>query len=381
MFTAAELLSLIEAIYAGILDEAAWQAAIAGLCRAFDGEAALLVLSDPQEIKVRTTIFVDIDADYRRSYFELAVQPDMHGFYHSLATYAHREALTGDEVAVVAADFARSRFYEEWLRAQRITDYVAAPMVASPTAQGALNIGRRRPRAAYGDREVEALRLIRPHLLRACQARLRLEDAHAEAAGAFAALDRIDHGVVLVDPHGGVVHANRAADGLLSRGDGLVARHATLACDHAEDGAALRRAIGEASTRRTEGSGGSLAVRRRSGRRPLSVLVAPLRTGEPAAPGRGATAMVLVSDPEARVAAPADGLRTAYGLTAAEARTVAALLDHGHLAEVAAALGVSLATVRTLLQRAFEKTGTHSQAELVRLMLAHRLPVGPASGS
>jgi DNA-binding CsgD family transcriptional regulator len=33
--------------------------------------------------------------------------------------------------------------------------------------------------------------------------------------------------------------------------------------------------------------------------------------------------------------------------------------------------------VRTLLQRAFDKTDTHRQAELVRLMLAHRLPAAP----
>ena len=46
MFTAAELLRLIEAIYAGILDATAWEAAIVGLCRAFGGEAALLALTD-----------------------------------------------------------------------------------------------------------------------------------------------------------------------------------------------------------------------------------------------------------------------------------------------------------------------------------------------
>ena len=43
----------------------------------------------------------------------------------------------------------------------------------------------------------------------------------------------------------------------------------------------------------------------------------------------------------------------------------------------AASLGVGLATVRTLLRRAFDKTDTHRQAELVRLMLAHRLPAAP----
>ena len=71
-----------------------------------------------------------------------------------------------------------------------------------------------------------------------------------------------------------------------------------------------------------------------------------------------------------------EALRAIYGLTAAEAQTAGALLDHVPLADMAGKLGVSLATVRTLLQRAFDKTDTHSQAELVRLMLAHQLPAG-----
>lgn len=69
--------------------------------------------------------------------------------------------------------------------------------------------------------------------------------------------------------------------------------------------------------------------------------------------------MVLLADPEAAVPAPGEALRASYGLTAVEARTAAALFDHVPLAEVADRLGVTLATVRTLLQRAFDKTGTH----------------------
>ena len=103
---------------------------------------------------------------------------------------------------------------------------------------------------------------------------------------------------------------------------------------------------------------------------------------------RLATAMVLVADPEAAPAAPGEALRASYGLTAAETRVAEALLEHERLAEVAASLGVSLSTVRTLLQRAFDKTGTHRQAELVRLMLAHQtpppaaaMPAAPASSA
>ena len=380
MFTAAELLPLIEAIYAGILDDAAWEGAIVRLCRALGGEGAALTLQDACSENLESLTLVEIDQSYKDSYAELARLPDMREAFRAVAKSEASGALTAEEMALAVPRIERSRFYDEWLRPQRCMDFVAAPLTPRPGTVGGIFVGRLGPAGQYGDGERGALRLLRPHLLRAIQARLRLNGAVAAARDALAALDGIDHGVVLVDAESSVVHANRAADASLRRGDGLGAARGVLACDHADDTATLRRLVGAASARGMEGSGGPMAVRRRSGRRPLSVLVAPLRTDRPVVPGRGATAMVMMSDPEATMPAPAEGLRLAYGLTAAEARTAAALLDHSHLAEIAAALGVSLATVRTLLQRAFDKTGTHSQAELVRLMLAHRVPAGPPSG-
>ena len=52
-------------------------------------------------------------------------------------------------------------------------------------------------------------------------------------------------------------------------------------------------------------------------------------------------------------------------------------LDADRLADVADNPGVTLSTVRTHLQRAFEKTDARRQSELARLLLAHRLPAGP----
>jgi DNA-binding CsgD family transcriptional regulator len=65
-----------------------------------------------------------------------------------------------------------------------------------------------------------------------------------------------------------------------------------------------------------------------------------------------------------------------YGLTAAEARVGWEVLDAPRLADIAARQGVTLATVRTLLQRVYAKTGTHRQADLVRLLLAPATPSG-----
>jgi DNA-binding CsgD family transcriptional regulator len=63
-----------------------------------------------------------------------------------------------------------------------------------------------------------------------------------------------------------------------------------------------------------------------------------------------------------------------YGLTAAQAQ-VAQMLAQGHHPSLAAEkLGVSINTVRTHVQRMFDKTGAHSQSALVGLLLSAEAP-------
>jgi DNA-binding CsgD family transcriptional regulator len=63
-----------------------------------------------------------------------------------------------------------------------------------------------------------------------------------------------------------------------------------------------------------------------------------------------------------------------YGLTAAQTQ-VAQLLAQGHDPSLAAEkLGVSINTVRTHVQRMFDKTGAHSQSALVGLLLSAEAP-------
>ncbi|MGK6315737.1 LuxR C-terminal-related transcriptional regulator [Neorhizobium sp. DT-125] len=62
-------------------------------------------------------------------------------------------------------------------------------------------------------------------------------------------------------------------------------------------------------------------------------------------------------------------LQRLYRLTKAEAAVAVRITRGDGLQSVADALSLSLSTVRTHQQRVFEKTGTHRQAELVRLLL------------
>ncbi len=84
-------------------------------------------------------------------------------------------------------------------------------------------------------------------------------------------------------------------------------------------------------------------------------------------------AVVFVSDPEQRQETPAALLQQLYGLTPAEARLAEAMAGGGPLKAAAERFGVTLGTVRIQLKAVFAKTGTRSQADLVRLLLS-----GPA---
>jgi DNA-binding CsgD family transcriptional regulator len=63
-------------------------------------------------------------------------------------------------------------------------------------------------------------------------------------------------------------------------------------------------------------------------------------------------------------------LRRLYGLTSGEAEVAQRLARGVSVKQVSDELSVSYQTVRTHLQHAFDKTDTHRQAELVRLVLS-----------
>jgi DNA-binding CsgD family transcriptional regulator len=64
-----------------------------------------------------------------------------------------------------------------------------------------------------------------------------------------------------------------------------------------------------------------------------------------------------------------------YALTPAEVRVLAAVMEAGGVADVASALELSAATVRTHLRHIFEKTGVRRQADLVKLITSHPVPI------
>jgi DNA-binding CsgD family transcriptional regulator/PAS domain-containing protein len=69
------------------------------------------------------------------------------------------------------------------------------------------------------------------------------------------------------------------------------------------------------------------------------------------------------------------GARELYGLSPAQVRLARLIVDGQDLAAAADLLGVSVNTLRTQLQRIFDKTGVRSQAALIRKLLSAEPPI------
>ncbi|MCA6124986.1 helix-turn-helix transcriptional regulator [Bradyrhizobium sp. WSM 1704] len=216
---------------------------------------------------------------------------------------------------------------------------------------------------------------IAPHLCRAFEASLLVGGQADGWRHLSTILELMPNCALLLDRRGYVTQANSAAAELLRQSDGIAFETKgglRLVSALASERQAFSRMLDNA-LRLVSGIGARLPepvrISRPSGAAHLLVTAVPLPRpafafADLVAPAR---VLVVIVDPAAKSRATASAIQAAYGLTGAEAR-VALLLASGITgAQMPAMLGVTAATIKTQLRRCFEKTGTHSQAELMRL--------------
>lgn len=143
--------------------------------------------------------------------------------------------------------------------------------------------------------------------------------------------------------------------------------HGRLSLKAEGERAALIRAIREATGDPARASIVSISVAEAQVR---MVAVAPLEQG-----GQR-LALVLFESGLADDSALREHFFRAYSLTRSESLTAQEVLNGRSPSEMAEAMGLTVATIRSYLKQVFAKTGTHRQSELVSLYYSSILPVG-----
>ena len=259
------------------------------------------------------------------------------------------------------SDLVKTEYFQDFARPFDLAEVMGG---AVPLSQGRTAVySTHRPWTGerFGEDDEKRVRLFVPHLQRALQLRERLGfDAASEG---YAALDRLAFGAIVCDAFGRVRFANDAAEEAARRGHGV-----SLAGTGGSVGALLsaerRRLLALVHDACTGGPGGALAVQGRDGTT-SAVLISPLprRLGR----ARG-LALLTLREIGTSPAPRTELLSSLFGLTRAEASLAASIAGGATLADIMKQGRRSENTLRTQLSQIFRKTGTRSQAALVRVI-------------
>ncbi len=177
-------------------------------------------------------------------------------------------------------------------------------------------------------------------------------------------------GVIVVERSMRVVFANRRAEEILERKDGLSLAGGVLCVPGSQVLEPRVQPLLRGETSPAGELGPPFHLHRPSGRRPYEVTLRALIPAE-ATNGLASRRQVAiyVRDPDAGVPIDVQSLRQRFGLTPAEARTTLALVQGRTLHASSELLKLRPMTVRGYIKQVFAKTGTHSQLDVVRLVL------------
>lgn len=359
---------LIGHLYDAAVDVQLWQGMAGRIARAFDSHSAVVkVHGAAGDVELLETTDNMVVSEKRREWAEDWHRRDL--WVHRTVAHGINKIVTG-EMLVTPDEQRDSGFYREWLASFDIFHVVGAAFTLGGGLVGVLGIHRPEDAEAFeaGDRHKTAILL--PHLTRAVRLSRRLINADLAQVAAFDALDRLDTGVLVLDQHGRILHANALAEECLRDHRDLGIRHGRvyLLDPRLQDrfALALRDAVAIAAGRPSERAPAALAIAR-AGRFPLTVSLSPLRPRWSRSSDPGPMALVFLRDPE-RPALHLDRLRELFGLTPTEAVVAAGLAEGKTAEDIASRLHIAISTVRWHLKTILAKTGTVRQAEAAALL-------------
>jgi DNA-binding CsgD family transcriptional regulator len=257
-------------------------------------------------------------------------------------------------------------FFQEFFRPSGFEECLGANLSSRNGHFALLGVQRGADRRAFKRSEIQTLEGITPHLGRALQLRRTFVRLGVKVDALVETIDRLAAGIIVLGSEGGEIHVNGAAREIAARNDGLwLDRSGAL---HAAERGAERTLMRICADVRAGGAGGIVCVPRREEARPYAVLAAPLPAGAAiAGTDRGAPSLLIViHDPDARIAAAPESIAAIFALPDATARLIAALAEGVEAKSYAEQQGITMDAVKFHLKTAFAKTGLRSQARLLQ---------------
>lgn len=361
-----DLVSIAYDIHACAAPDADWGDVLARLRDRFDSR--LVTLSRHHFPSGKGSIVCEFphNPQFRSTYGEYAPR---NPWFLSSSEYVAGRVLAGDEL-ISNRELVKTDFYRDLLRPHRLLHYLSGIAARRGPLVYCLGLHRSDEQSEFGESERVTLRSVLAHVSLALENRWQLRQARDLASALEHVVDRYPHPSLLVDADGRLVHRNRSATARSLLGSGLCIDDGHIAAATQVDRAALSGAIRSVAAASEDGDDRTVAVTLSAPGLPHPAVVSIHGAGAVFQASTGEVApvvLVAARSPGHGHEGHACSFVKHFGLSPAQARVSALIVNGNSLADAARQLHVSENTVRSHLKQIFQKTSTHGQMELVHL--------------
>lgn len=359
---------IVDDLYAGTLDDVAWNRALIATADLVSGTCALLFAFSPRtgqllrnEIHRFDPLAID---EYQREWAATDLRVKLS------ADLPLGEPIFEAKLMPLRS-WKGSEIYNEFLLRADAPWVLAYWLHRTADKVVSLCIEGSRHRGPFDQRDGERIQPVIPHLRRALEIKDRLEFSQVRAETLAKTLDNLSFGVMVLDADGRLLEASAVTQALMRGNSGIRRNPDGTLWLREPAGAELDRWI-LAGAPPAHNSDGLLHVARPLAR-PISVMVARLPPMSTSWIGGDPRWMLLLFDPDRHIQTSAELIARDLGITEREAEVAALLVAGYDLRQIAQRLHISLHTARAHLKAIYSKTGHGSQADLIR-----RVAGGPA---
>jgi DNA-binding CsgD family transcriptional regulator len=288
-----------------------------------------------------------------------------------VATAISPEGTVVNPINLIGRDeYEQGRFYKEWSEPQGYHDYIGSVLLRQPNAIYTLAFGRLRHLPLFDEVDHAKLEFLIPHVTRALQISERLNTFERERAELLTTIDSLAAPIFLIDRDRKISQVNSAGVTLMEARQGVLNLSGSLSFTD-------RNIEQEFRTVHAAKSGHAILLNTKlSNGMHIHMLTRKLESGGRYQSANDDRTLVIIDRPRARTNPIGEDVIKRFGFTVAELRVLLLLIDGRTINDAAVDLGISKDTVKSHTAHMFQKTGTHRQQDLIRVVL-EKVPASP----
>lgn len=362
------LLHVVGELYEASFNPEHWDKAVAQLCKLVDAHSAAIFMDDHEDQLRAIVGSHGLPAAVVLAYrFGLSK--------HDHTFQLQQSAPLGQAKQLIdAREFKTSHpfYYRLLLKPNDIGYLCAMNIYKDDEWHVGLGIHRSFQAQPFSKTDLHVLQQLYPHIKRALRIHKEFHKLRSRQQTLQAALGRLTLGLILLKRDGTLSYCNPVAETLLKQHQGLkLTSQNRLQAHFPQENQKLQAMLSQlARLDRQDISTRNLALGLRHPDREHPINIMLTRLNDPLQAEQADCLALYLSDPDASVNCSTDSLHALYELTPAEAGVAIALTNGQSPAQISAANGVSIETVRTQLKNIYTKMGVNKQQDVIRLLLA-----------